>query len=74
MIEQDSDYALLTEIAVAYYDQEQTQEEIAKRFGISRMKVGRLLKKARQEGIVEIRSSAPRLSSSLFRTLALSAR
>ena len=29
MIEQDSDYALLTEIAVAYYDQEQTQEEIA---------------------------------------------
>ena len=54
MIEQDSDYALLTEIAVAYYDQEQTQEEIAKRFGISRIKVGRLLKKARQEGIVEI--------------------
>lgn len=45
MIEQDSDYALLTEIAVAYYDQEQTQEEIAKRFGISRIKVGRLLKK-----------------------------
>ena len=56
MIEQDSDYALLTEIAVAYYDQEQTQEEIAKRFGISRIKVGRLLKKARQEGIVEISS------------------
>ena len=27
MIEQDSDYALLTEIAVAYYDQEQTQEK-----------------------------------------------
>ncbi len=53
MIEQDSDYALLTEIAVAYYDQEQTQEEIAKRFGISRIKVGRLLKK-RAEGIVEI--------------------
>ncbi|MDQ8591491.1 sugar-binding transcriptional regulator, partial [Klebsiella aerogenes] len=54
MNEQDSDYALLTEIAVAYYDREQTQEEIAKRFGISRIKVGRLLKKARQEGIVEI--------------------
>ena len=54
MTEQDSDYALLTEIAVAYYDQEQTQEEIAKRFGISRIKVGRLLKKARHEGIVEI--------------------
>lgn len=54
MTEQDPDYALLTEIAVAYYDQEQTQEEIAQRFGISRIKVGRLLKKARQEGIVEI--------------------
>ena len=54
MTEQAPDYAQLTEIAVAYYDQEQTQEEIAKRFGISRIKVGRLLKKARQEGIVEI--------------------
>ncbi|SPX53246.1 transcriptional regulator [Klebsiella pneumoniae] len=40
MIEQDSDYALLTEIAVAYYDQEQTQEEIAKRFGIRVSKSG----------------------------------
>ncbi len=78
MIEQDSDYALLTEIAVAYYDQEQTQEEIAKRFGISRIKVGRLLKKRAGKGLLRsasntIRSSAPRLSSSLFRTLALSA-
>ena len=45
---------LLTEIAIAYYEHEQTQEEIAKRFGISRIKVGRLLKKARSEGIVEI--------------------
>lgn len=45
---------LLTEIAVAYYEHEQTQEEIAKRFNISRIKVGRLLKKARKEGIVEI--------------------
>jgi DNA-binding transcriptional regulator LsrR (DeoR family) len=54
MIEQDPDYELLTEIAVAYYDQEQTQEEIAQRFAISRIKVGRLLKRARHEGIVEI--------------------
>jgi DNA-binding transcriptional regulator LsrR (DeoR family) len=50
----NQDNALLTEIAVAYYQHEQTQEEIAKRFGISRIKVGRLLKKARAEGIVEI--------------------
>ncbi|RKS85189.1 DNA-binding transcriptional regulator LsrR (DeoR family) [Orbus hercynius] len=49
---QDTD--ILTEIAIAYYEHEQTQEEIAQRFGISRIKVGRLLKKARTEGIVEI--------------------
>ncbi len=45
---------LLTEIAVSYYEHELTQEEIANRFNISRVKIGRLLKKARQEGIVEI--------------------
>ena len=49
MTEQDSDCALLTEIAVAYYDQEQTQEEIAKRFGISRIKVGRLKSSPRRD-------------------------
>lgn len=49
---QDSE--LLTEIAVAYYQDEITQEEIAKKFGISRIKVGRLLKRAKEEGIVEI--------------------
>lgn len=54
MTEQDSGYALLTEITAAYYDQEQAQEEIAKRFGISCTKVGYLLEKARQERIVEI--------------------
>lgn len=45
---------LLTEIAIAYYEHEMTQEDIAKKFNISRIKVGRLLKKARQEGVVEI--------------------
>ena len=48
------DNELLTEIAVAYYQDEITQEEIANKFGISRIKVGRLLKRAREEGIVEI--------------------
>lgn len=46
--------SLLTEIAIAYYEHELTQEEIAKKFNISRVKVGRLLKKARAEGVVEI--------------------
>jgi len=54
IFDRDQENELLTEIAVAYYEHEQTQEAIAKRFGISRIKVGRLLKKARTEGIVEI--------------------
>lgn len=45
---------LLTEIAVAYYQDGATQEEISKKFGVSRAKIGRLLKQARDEGIVEI--------------------
>ncbi|ADE65855.1 transcriptional regulatory protein [Yersinia pestis Z176003] len=52
MIPQDNE--LLTEIAVSYYQDEMTQEEIAHKFGISRIKVGRLLKRAKTEGIVEI--------------------
>ncbi|GAD80377.1 sugar-binding transcriptional regulator [Vibrio ezurae] len=49
---QDSD--LLTEISVAYYQDSATQEDISKKFSISRAKVGRMLKQARDEGIVEI--------------------
>lgn len=45
---------LLTEIAIAYYEHELTQEEIAQKFNLSRIKIGRLLKKARDQGIVEI--------------------
>ncbi|AGH82109.1 transcriptional regulator [Psychromonas sp. CNPT3] len=45
---------LLTEISVAYYQDGATQEEISKKFSISRAKVGRMLKQARNEGIVEI--------------------
>ncbi|MGD8170582.1 sugar-binding transcriptional regulator [Vibrio sp. TRT 21S02] len=45
---------VLTEIAVAYYQDGATQEEISKKFAISRAKVGRMLKQARDEGIVEI--------------------
>ncbi len=45
---------LLTEIAVLYYQDGATQEEISKKFGLSRVKIGRMLRKAREEGIVEI--------------------
>ncbi|MEZ9328764.1 sugar-binding transcriptional regulator [Vibrio breoganii] len=53
-IEQTEETNLLTEIAVAYYQDGATQEEISKRFGLTRVKVGRLLKRARDIGIVEI--------------------
>ena len=49
-----SDQDMLTEIAVLYYQEGATQDEISKKFAISRVKVGRLLRKAREEGIVEI--------------------
>ncbi|WP_456295539.1 sugar-binding transcriptional regulator [Vibrio sp. AK197] len=45
---------LLTEVAVSYYQDGATQEEISKKYAISRAKVGRMLKQARDEGIVEI--------------------
>ena len=50
----DDQTELLTKIAVLYYQNGATQDEIARRFSISRVKVGRLLKKARDEGVVEI--------------------
>ncbi|OOE55068.1 helix-turn-helix domain-containing protein, partial [Salinivibrio kushneri] len=51
-VHEDTD--LLTEIAILYYQQSATQEEIARKYKISRPKVSRLLRKAREEGIVEI--------------------
>lgn len=47
--------ALLTEIASLYYVEGETQEHIAKKLHISRVKVGRLLKKAHAVGIVDVR-------------------
>ncbi|MCH8529893.1 MAG: sugar-binding transcriptional regulator [Saccharospirillum sp.] len=51
----DPEIALLTEIASLYYVEGETQESIAKKLHISRIKVGRLLKKAHAEGIVDVR-------------------
>lgn len=45
---------LLYKIAHAYYLEELTQAKIAKRFGLSRIKVSRLLKQAKQRQIVHI--------------------
>lgn len=46
---------LLVEIAVMYYLEDKTQTEISKELFMSRPKVSRLLKKARELGIVDIK-------------------
>lgn len=53
---------LLARIAWLYYIEELTQKEIARRFNMSRVKVTRLLKKARDQGLVEIRIAKVRTS------------
>ncbi|MGD9046429.1 MAG: sugar-binding transcriptional regulator [Anaerolineae bacterium] len=58
-MEQDD---LLARIAWLYYIEDLTQKEIAHRFKMSRVKVTRLLKKAREKGLVEIRIANVRTS------------
>ena len=49
-----SDKELLAEIASMYYEQDLIQSEIARQVGLSRPKVSRLLKEARDLGVVKI--------------------
>lgn len=49
-----ADIEMMTRIAALYYLEDRTQGEIAAQLGLSRPKVGRLLKRARADGIVEI--------------------
>jgi DNA-binding transcriptional regulator LsrR (DeoR family) len=51
--------SLLARIAHRYYVGNQTQDEIGREFGFSRPKVQRLLDRARQSGIVDIRIAQP---------------
>ena len=50
---------LLAEVAQRYYLEDLTQEQIARRLGVSRSQVSRMLKEAREQGIVEIRVHHP---------------
>ncbi|MFM7321350.1 MAG: sugar-binding transcriptional regulator [Armatimonadota bacterium] len=52
------DLEILVRVATLYHMEDRTQEEIAAVMGISRVKVGRLLRRARGEGVVEIRVHA----------------
>ncbi len=53
---------LLYKIAKAYYEDNLTQEQIAQRFGLSRIKVSRLLSRAREEHVVQITIVPPHAS------------
>lgn len=60
----------LTRIATLYYVDGLTQDELAQRFSISRATVGRMLKRAQELGIVEIRvRHHPRDTSQLEQAL-----
>lgn len=49
----------LTDIARLYYEQDMTQSEIAKRYGVSRPLISRMLKEAKDAGIVKIEICPP---------------
>ena len=50
-----ADRDLLVQVSRLYYELGETQTEVADRLGVTRPQVSRLLKRARAEGIVEIR-------------------
>jgi DNA-binding transcriptional regulator LsrR (DeoR family) len=54
-----TDTTLLYKIAKAYYEDGLTQDQIGKRFGLSRIKVSRLLQQARQSRVVQITITPP---------------
>ncbi len=54
-----TDATLLYKIATAYYEDGLTQDQIGKRFGLSRIKVSRLLQQARQSRVVQISITQP---------------
>ncbi|MFH5883633.1 sugar-binding transcriptional regulator [Halalkalibaculum sp. DA3122] len=53
------DVRLLSKVSSLYYDQDYNQQEIANRLHLSRPKVSRLLKQAREQGIVQISVVTP---------------
>jgi DNA-binding transcriptional regulator LsrR (DeoR family) len=50
---------IMVRAAWMYYTEEMTQQQIADRLGLSRVKVIRLLKEARNQGVVEIKINSP---------------
>ena len=56
---------LMYKIARAYYDEGLTQQAIGVKFGLSRIKVGRLLEKARREKLVNITIQEPKIDADI---------
>ena len=56
---------LMYKIARAYYEDNLTHQEIGARFGLSRIKVGRLLEKARKEKLVQITILEPKIDADI---------
>jgi len=57
----EQERALMARVAWLYYHRGLTQQDIGDRLGLSRVKVVRLLARAREEGIVQIRVDHPSL-------------
>jgi DNA-binding transcriptional regulator LsrR (DeoR family) len=67
----EAELDIMTRVACLYYMEDVTQAEIAARLGLSRPKVGRLLQKARSDGVVDIAiRTHPALSAQLEADLA----
>lgn len=56
---------LMYKIARAYYEDGLTQQDIGVRFGLSRIKVSRLLEKARREKLVQITIQEPKIDADI---------
>jgi deoxyribonucleoside regulator len=55
----ETDLHLLTKVAVLYYREELTHRAIAKRLGVSRQSVGRMLERAKHNGVIQIKIESP---------------
>lgn len=76
MVHKDQQISQMVEAARLYYEHDYSQQEIAKKLGISRPGVSRLLQKAREKGIVRIEIHDPtragtRLESQLVQRFGL---
>jgi len=67
-MQESDDLYLLGEVASLYYEENQTQDQIAKAIGVSRSGVSRLLTRSRELGLVDIHVRYPLRTSTALRT------